>query len=145
MLSLEVDGNLNLLKAYGEKVNEIESTDEEWDIYAERLYRLTLFPMPEFNFNAWKSQVVLLASALNKNEIKRIQSFYSYLTIITTNYSRILATGREDMQIALKERDARLAKLSVGFFLPPRVSELSWRELAELVCKVLEDSNPLHK
>jgi hypothetical protein len=145
MLRLEVEQNIDLLKKYWEKVNQIEHTDDERDIGIQRLNSLILFPMPEFSANTWRSQTVLLASALKKNEISQIHYFYSYLTSIKMSYSRILESGKEDMKTALAEREANLTKLGVGFFSPPRVSQSSWNELEKLICQVTEDGNPLHK
>lgn len=145
MLSIEIEQNLELLKDYWEIVNHNKSIGNESKLSIYRLDSLIQLPMPEFSSHAWSSQILVFGSTIKENKIKQIQYFYNYLNTIQIIYSRMVDSGKEDWKIASAERKDNLAQGMPGFFSVPGVSISSWKEFEKLICKVIENGNPLQK
>jgi hypothetical protein len=138
ILSLEVERNFRLLKGYWEKVNQVESFAE--DMLLERLLaRLVELPLPEWSYNAWNQQIMLLALVMDVDKIQQVYNFYSFLSAITNSYFKLSTlTKKMKQQITNFE-------IGTSYNVVLNVPELAWTEFKELVCKVLEQENPLQK
>lgn len=141
MLTLEIEQNLGLIKDYWIRVNQNESINNGSELYVQRLNHLMQLPMSEFNSHIWRSHTLLFGSTMEKNEIKQIQYFYKNLYDIKIIYSNIVDSGKEDLRIFAARRFHDVLK--TRFMTPPSVSPSSWMEFETLVCRVLEEGNPI--
>jgi hypothetical protein len=150
ILSLEIDSNLNLLRTFWARVNQLENFGQEPEERKRKLAQNFIeLPLPAWNREVLESQIPFLPAAAREEEIVRVFQFYDHL--------RRLEAIRNDLILAMEvQRDELRAatKGSVGHgigrvfaYLPPRPfdekSPACWDECESLVAQLLAKGNPL--
>jgi len=77
---------------------------------------------------------------MKKNKIKQIYDFYKNLDDIKIIYSKIVDSGKEDKR---KYGSVNWRDIPPSPMLLLSVSKSSWMEFETLICKLLEEGNPI--
>ncbi|MGR3309264.1 MAG: hypothetical protein ACUZ77_00670 [Candidatus Brocadiales bacterium] len=135
LLSLEIDQNLALLRDFLGKVKHVDMSKEKPVprplIMAQRLIEL---PLPCWSHKMWESQMPLLATALNEEEIRQVHLHHSKLDTIT------------DIRTKLYEEVKPLRDGEISEWASYRLSEKVpplWEECERIVSKLFALKNPL--
>jgi hypothetical protein len=149
IVSLEIDRNLDSLRELWLQVNQVASQGDDTQMRKLRLARRFIeSSVPTWKKDALNSQLSILATALDAQEITRVFQFYDSLAK--------LEVFRADLLAADKEQQHEWETYSKGSSSVPLVDALamqhkfdavapqSWDKCEHIVNQLLAEGNPVH-
>lgn len=147
LIRLEVERNLELLRAFWAAASDIEAEEGESEsgFHARMVDRLLSIPLPGWRHTMWMSQLPDLALALSEVEITRTDDLHENLKTISQKCMR-LAELRSRYAAADRAAIRRNAPSQATFFKTQFQSDSYklYMEIDTLVGQVLGDGNPIH-
>jgi hypothetical protein len=147
---LEIEKNLELLRAFNKTINDPEGitlpVDTKGDKESEsvRKYQLALrflgIPFPTFLTLSYESQLQYFSLAFQENEINKIFSFYNFFPRLTTikNYLKSAKDAYDRMKELPRDQTTYHAAINFLTAAPPL-----WDEMSLIICEILEHGNPI--
>lgn len=154
LIGLEVDKNIEMLSELWDKVNRIDSIEE--DSLISKAYNLKNSPLRSWKNESWKSQISFLPIALNRDEIKDVSNFYDDLDNIKSIHSNLVSLYvRQDGEWnklietnpGVKHR-GQLIEFPMDV-IPPNIFETGapdlLKEFEKITLRLIKKGNPLNK
>lgn len=107
LLALETGANAATLRAFWEKINQLDaehSADVEIHLRGMAAGDLLSYDMPVMRATRWDHFALEAGSAFSGPEIERLDTFYRQLTEITDLYAKIVTLTPEETQITTGNR-----------------------------------------
>jgi hypothetical protein len=148
LISLENERNLELLKEFWYKLNNIEENEavEDDELKIDLAHRLIKMPMPSWNDTMWSKQASLLAITFIDKEIIAVSSFNNCLEILRSIYSKLVDLDTKD-----REYNSTYASSGANLSSIPRSNRFHeeapvlWDEFEEIALNLIGKGNPLNK
>jgi len=145
LISLENERNMELVKEFWYKLNDVEENEVDEDQEKIGLaHRLIKMPLPSWNQVMWSKQAPLLAISFTDKEIIEISSFYNCLQKLKSIYTKLLDLDAKD-----REYNSTYAGNGVDFSSIPRSKRFHeeapglWDEFEDITVGLIEEGTPL--
>jgi hypothetical protein len=145
LISLENERNMELLKEFWYKLNNLEIDDELNDkLKIDLAHKLIKMPVPSWNDIMWEKQASLLAITFEEKEIIRISSYNNCLRVLKSIYYKLIDLDAKD-----REYNSTYAASGVNLSSIPHSNRFNeeapglWDESEEISIKLIENGNPL--
>jgi hypothetical protein len=148
IVSLEIDLNLEFLKEFIEKANQIDLESKGVEERKKSLAHFFMeYPFPDWSKEAFTSQLSLLPNSLSEQEVIKVFQFYDRLQridVIRSNLLLALQLKKSEVQAAIKNNYVGFREM---YYIPntPFNDKASsyWDEGKSLAAHLLAKGNPL--
>ena len=148
IVSLEIDLNLEFLREFIEKANQIDLENKGVEERKKALARFFMeYPFPDWSKEAFTSQLPLLPNALSEQEVIKVFQFYDRIQrtdVIRNNLLLALQLQKSEVKAATKNTYMFFSEMS---YIPdtPFDGKASsyWDEGKSLAAQLLAKGNPL--
>jgi len=149
LLKLEMTLNLQRLQGFWAKVSLLPETRGDFDDQKRALGRQLIDePLPEFEREAFESQLSHLAGVLREQEVVQVLRFYDRLRRVESVRAELtvsLSEQREEIRVATKGGAAGGMGRMLAYSPPTPFNEKAprlWDEVEQLVSQIQSEGNP---